>query len=87
VPKRISITGELAQPLPFGVDPAGLIAGTVARWRALGRRRPPRRAKGPPRTSPHQAIIAATSRGETVGDAGRQRLTRLGDKSLADCMR
>jgi len=40
--------------------------------------------------SPHQAIIDATKRCENVGNIclrHRQRLTRLGDKSIADCMR
>jgi Cys-rich four helix bundle protein (predicted Tat secretion target) len=47
-------------------------------------------AKTSPRASPHQAIIDATKRCETVGNACLkhcQRLTRRGDKSLADCMR
>jgi Cys-rich four helix bundle protein (predicted Tat secretion target) len=40
--------------------------------------------------SPHQAIIDATKRCENVGNICLrhcQRLTRLGDKSIADCMR
>jgi Cys-rich four helix bundle protein (predicted Tat secretion target) len=47
-------------------------------------------AKGAPRASPHQAIVEATKRCETVGTACLkhcQRLTRRGDKSLAECMR
>jgi Cys-rich four helix bundle protein (predicted Tat secretion target) len=47
-------------------------------------------AKSAPRASPHQAIVEATKRCETVGTACLkhcQRLTRLGDKSLAECMR
>ncbi|HEU0061714.1 MAG TPA: Csp1 family four helix bundle copper storage protein [Hyphomicrobiaceae bacterium] len=46
--------------------------------------------KTSPAKAPQQAIIDATKRCETVGNACLrhcQRLTRLGDKSLADCMR
>jgi len=43
-----------------------------------------------PNQAPNQALVEVTKRCETVGTACLkhcQRLTRLGDKSLADCMR
>jgi Cys-rich four helix bundle protein (predicted Tat secretion target) len=47
-------------------------------------------AKSGAAKSPHQAIAEVTKRCETMGKACLkhcQRLTRLGDKSIADCMR
>jgi Cys-rich four helix bundle protein (predicted Tat secretion target) len=62
---------------------AGSALGCPARAQAVA-------AKTSPRASPHPAIVEATKRCETVGTACLrhcQRLTRRGDKSLAECMR
>jgi Cys-rich four helix bundle protein (predicted Tat secretion target) len=70
-----------------------LIAGAgllVAAGALPGRALAQAAVKTGPAKSPHQAIIEATKRCESVGNACLkhcQRLTRLGDKSIADCMR
>src|SRR5262245_12555179 len=76
------------------VSRRSLLAGAASLLAGIGQAAPAiaqaAAAKGAPRASPHQAIVEATKRCETVGNACLkhcQRLTRLGDKSLADCMR
>src|SRR5262245_6395471 len=72
----IAATGALATYLGLG-GPTGAQPGTAKKSPAAA-------------TSPQQAIVAATKRCETVGNICLrhcQRLTRLGDKTLADCMR
>ena len=71
-----------------------LLAGAAALLAGTGQAAPASAqaaaAKGAASASPQQAIVAATKRCETVGTACLkhcQRLTRLGDKSLAECMR
>jgi Cys-rich four helix bundle protein (predicted Tat secretion target) len=90
MPKDLPIGRELKQSCPSAASRRVLIAGAAALLAGVGQA-PPASAQGAaPKTSPHQAIIAATKRCETVGNACLkhcQRLTRLGDKSLADCMR
>ncbi|HEX2336160.1 MAG TPA: four-helix bundle copper-binding protein [Hyphomicrobiaceae bacterium] len=64
-----------------------LVAGVGLAGSAWGQGAAP---KTSPVKSPHQAIIDATKRCETVGNVCLRhcvRLTRLGDKSLAECMR
>src|SRR5262245_46564400 len=90
--KHLSRDDDLKQAVP--VSRRSLIAGAATLLAGIGQTRAAAAqaapAKTSPRASPHQGIVEATKRCETVGGACLkhcQRLTRLGDKSLADCMR
>jgi Cys-rich four helix bundle protein (predicted Tat secretion target) len=94
MPKQSSIERAQKATTPQGASRRGLIAGAGALLAQLGllgsawAQAPA--AKKSSAKSPHQAIVEATKRCESVGNACLRhclRLTRLGDKSLADCMR
>jgi Cys-rich four helix bundle protein (predicted Tat secretion target) len=94
MPKQLSISGEIERSLPssatrrFLLAGAGALVAGVGLARAVGAQTTA--AKPSPSKSPQQAVVEATKRCETVGNACLrhcQRLTRMGDKSLADCMR
>jgi Cys-rich four helix bundle protein (predicted Tat secretion target) len=89
MPKHLSVSRKLEQSCPSGTRRA-LLAGAAALLAGIGPAPPASAQRAAAKTSSHQAIIAATKRCETVGNACLkhcQRLTRLGDQSLADCMR
>jgi Cys-rich four helix bundle protein (predicted Tat secretion target) len=94
MPKQLSIGGEIERSLPSSATRRSLLAGAGALVAGAGLARAvsaqTSAAKPSPSLSPHQAVVEATKRCETVGNACLrhcQRLTRMGDKSLADCMR
>jgi Cys-rich four helix bundle protein (predicted Tat secretion target) len=94
MPKQLSISGEIERSLPYSAMRRSLLAGAGALVAGVGLAgavgAQTSMAKTSPSKSPHQAVVEATKRCETVGNACLrhcQRLTRLGDKSLADCMR
>jgi Cys-rich four helix bundle protein (predicted Tat secretion target) len=90
MPNYPSIGRDLDKSSPAAATRRALIAGAAVLLAGVGRAPPALAQKAGAKTSPHQAVVAATQRCETVGNACLkhcQRLTRLGDKSLADCMR
>jgi Cys-rich four helix bundle protein (predicted Tat secretion target) len=94
MPKQLSISGEIEQSRPYCATRRSLLAGAGVLMAGVGwgaaAGAQTSAAKTSPGQSPHPAVAEATKRCETVGNACLrhcQRLTRLGDKSLADCMR
>jgi Cys-rich four helix bundle protein (predicted Tat secretion target) len=94
MPKRLSISGEIERSLAYLGTRRSLLAGAGALVAGVGLAgaagAQTTAAKTSPSKSPHPTVVEATKRCETVGNACLrhcQRLTRLGDKSLAECMR
>jgi len=96
MPNHLFIEREPSGTRPAAVSRRWLIAaaGALATYLGLGGStgaQPATDNKSPAAApSPQQAVVAATKRCENVGNVCLrhcQRLTRLGDKSLADCMR
>src|SRR5262245_4015751 len=96
MPKHLFIEPEASGARRPAVSRRWLIAaaGGLATYLVLGgstaaQPGPAKKSPAAP-VSPQQAVVAATKRCENVGNVCLrhcQRLTRLGDKSLADCMR
>jgi|SRR5689334_17138718 Cys-rich four helix bundle protein (predicted Tat secretion target) len=94
MPKQLSLRGESERSLPSLARRDVLLTGAGALAAGVGLVHAAAAQAAAPKTgpgkSPHGAVIEATKRCETVGNACLrhcQRLTRLGDKSLAECMR
>jgi Cys-rich four helix bundle protein (predicted Tat secretion target) len=94
MPKQLLLRADIERSFP-GLARRGVLlagAGALAAGVGLVHAAAAQTAapKSGPSKPPRQAVIEATKRCETVGNACLrhcQRLTRLGDKSLAECMR
>ena len=93
MPKQLSLKDGIDRSLPclarrdVLLAGAGALAAGVGLVQAAAAQAAPKAGSS---KSPYGAVIEATKRCETVGNACLrhcQRLTRLGDKSLAECMR
>jgi Cys-rich four helix bundle protein (predicted Tat secretion target) len=95
MPKQLLLSGDIERSFPGLARRDVLLAAAGALTAGVGLVHAAAAAqaaapKTGPSKPPHQAVIEATKRCDTVGNACLrhcQRLTRLGDKSLAECMR